>query len=256
LLGFYKDDNEGAAKPSQTGDQKFDRGKGVISEKWSNSDSREFELEGEEFDNLISYISNTENNQSPFESKNTKSFPHNEEFDKHEDAKQKSRRRKERGNAYKKDKKNKLENDSKTVYKCRTGDKIIIYEAKNKPETVKSDTINKVQAPLTAQTELVSQVLQTPPKNNHGNFPFNSSNEAKPRKGKPLSLKSPSLDTDVVKIAKVKMFTKEFFDKKFEKDIFDHVANLTEESNKVMPYRILAHSRIDYVIKQMFTGRI
>jgi len=80
------------------------------------------------------------------------------------------------------------------------------------------------------------------------------SSAQKPTKGKALSLKSPCLDMNVIKNTKMKDLAKQYFDKKLEKDIFEHVARLTEKSNDMMPYRMMAHSRIDYCLKRIFSG--
>ena len=71
-------------------------------------------------------------------------------------------------------------------------------------------------------------------------------------RGHPLSIASPSLDFDMIRISKAKDFANEFFNKKFETDIYKHVANLTEEANKMMDYRILAYKRLDYCIASLF----
>jgi len=72
----------------------------------------------------------------------------------------------------------------------------------------------------------------------------------------PLSLTSPSLDLETIRIAKTKEFAHEFFDKKFESDIYKHVVKLTDEANKMMVYRILAYNRLDYCIKHIFPSNV
>jgi len=86
----------------------------------------------------------------------------------------------------------------------------------------------------------------------------NEKHEAHHKNHKPhhqLSLKSPSLDMETIRIAKTKEFAHEFFDKKFENDIYKHVVKLTDAANKMMVYRILAYNRLDYCIKHMFPSK-
>lgn len=68
----------------------------------------------------------------------------------------------------------------------------------------------------------------------------------------PLSLTSPSLDPETIRIAKVKEYANEFFNKKFKNDLYQHVSGLTEGSNKIMNYRIMAYHRLTYCISKLF----
>lgn len=73
-----------------------------------------------------------------------------------------------------------------------------------------------------------------------------------PKTYHPLSLTSPSLDPETIRIAKVKEYANEFFNKKFKNDLYQHVSGLTEGSNKIMNYRILAYHRLTYCISKLF----
>jgi len=73
-------------------------------------------------------------------------------------------------------------------------------------------------------------------------------------KRKALSVKSACLDMNIVKATKVKDFVKKYCEKKFEEDLNEYVGKITEESNKMMDYRMLVHTRIDYCLKKVFEG--
>ncbi len=99
--------------------------------------------------------------------------------------------------------------------------------------------------------------------NNNNNHHHNHTSHSAPKSGHnnngkgykvyhPLSLTSPSLDPETIRIAKVKEYANEFFNKKFKNDIFKHVSDLTEGSNTIMKYRILAYQRLDYCIAKLF----
>ena len=71
-------------------------------------------------------------------------------------------------------------------------------------------------------------------------------------KGKNLSLASPSIDFEALLVNKMKTLSREFFETKFKKDIYEHVASITEKSNKMMHSRILVYKRIDHCIAKTF----
>ena len=72
----------------------------------------------------------------------------------------------------------------------------------------------------------------------------------------PLSIASPSLNLETIKISRTKEFANQVFNKKLESDIYKHVAGLTEASNKIMDYRILAYRRLDCCISKLFPSNI
>ena len=74
-------------------------------------------------------------------------------------------------------------------------------------------------------------------------------------RGAPLSISSPCIDLETIRIAKAKDFAHDFFNKKLETDIYKHVATLTEEANKMMECRILAYKRLDYCIASLFPSK-
>jgi len=72
-----------------------------------------------------------------------------------------------------------------------------------------------------------------------------------PRTGK-LRLTSQPLDFDAIQLSKAKDLAKEFFDAKFERDIYEHVKVLTEGSNKLIKSRILVYKRIEHCVARTF----
>ena len=113
-----------------------------------------------------------------------------------------------------------------------------------------------------SQTSTSSNVNASENNNHHHNH---HASHSAPKSGQnvkghkvyhPLSLTSPSLDPETIRIAKVKEYANEFFNKKFKNDIFKHVSDLTEGSNTIMKYRILAYQRLDYCIAKLFPSKI
>jgi len=67
-----------------------------------------------------------------------------------------------------------------------------------------------------------------------------------------LSLASPSIDFEAITTAKVKNIVKEYFDNKFTKDIYNHVEQMTNQSNHLTNARILVYKRLDHCIAWTF----
>lgn len=123
----------------------------------------------------------------------------------------------------------------------------VVYEAKNKPEGPKA----KIITPIISKTAPAKSII---PLNNYAPAPVSASTTAEKPKRKALSVKSACLDMNIIKTTKVKEFVKKYCEKKFEEDLNEHVGKITEESNKMMDYRMLVHTRIDYCLKKVFEG--
>lgn len=140
--------------------------------------------------------------------------------------------------------------------KGRKQEKTVVYEAK-KPSN-KDGSVAKVIVPSSTTS---SQSSKSPTKKLISyDLPVTPVAQTKPiassgRTKLKLSVNSPSIDIGIIENTRVKGLAREFFDKKFDKDIFDHVTNLTEEANKMMEYRIASFNRIDYCVKKIFTGK-
>ena len=267
----------------------FEKGKGIVSEGWSNSDSKDLELEEffEDRFSQISYFGTIDTGTPTTGRRENDSFclkDEDEGFIQVLDKKKGVKRWKEsHGNhKYKKDcdhndkpkhEKNKKQ-DYGTVSYSKGKDKntTLTYEVKNKSEknkdTLPKGSVAKIILPVQTKSPLVNQTVgmkQSPyfpplstPSENKAVTASASSNVTQNKlvKGKALSLKSPSLEIGTIKSSKAREIARKYFDKKLERDILDYVAYLTEESNKMMPYRMLVHSRIDYCLKKLFTGKL
>jgi len=153
----------------------------------------------------------------------------------------------------------------RTEYEVKTAK---VYEVKKKPESKKTEAVNSQNTPQSNQNNKkvpllgISNLNETTSqkKSKSGNSPNTSESETSTRssshKSHPLSISSPSIDIDSLKIMKVKHLAEEFFEKKFKKDIYSHVAKVTEDSNKMMAYRILAYKRIEYCLKKIFPSNL
>jgi len=71
-----------------------------------------------------------------------------------------------------------------------------------------------------------------------------------------LSLASPSIDFEAITTAKVKNIVKEYFDNKFTKDIYNHVEQMTNQSNHLTNARILVYKRLDHCIAWTFPSKL
>ena len=71
----------------------------------------------------------------------------------------------------------------------------------------------------------------------------------------PLSLKSPSIDLEVLSNSQIKQNIENLFMKKLENDIVDHVAQLTEDSNKIMQYRVISYKRLECLVENCFSSK-
>ena len=203
----------------------------------------------------------------------------NEGFIKVTDKKNQNKRRKDNGDGYRKkeygyhekpkhDKSKKPGYGSKTYPKAREPTQTITYEAKPKPDTetspIKEVSVARIIVPTPTKTSSSSitpkkLINYSPPVAQPEQSVLNTSppvaaGSTVARKGKALSLKSPSVDPDTIKASKVRGLASEYFGSKLQQDIYEHVADLTDESNKMMGYRILTHTRIDYCLKKIFMG--
>ncbi len=247
--------------------QNLNKTQGIISEKWSNSDSKELETE-DYFEERLSQLSHSVASEASGTPNKKKIEQDNEGYIQVTTKKKpNSRRRKGENDPYnnnknrreyeyeakRQEKPKKSENNSR--YNGKPGTQTIIYEAKNThtakviipantPANITKTPVKNAKAPDATNYPTLAETYQAKP-------PLGSST---PQKRKALSLKSACLDVNVIKNTKMKDLAKQYFDKKLEKDIFEHVAGLTEKSNDMMPYRMMSHSRIDYCLKRIFSG--
>jgi len=241
--------------------------RGIISEKWSNSDSKEQDTE-DYFEERLSQLSHSvasEAGGTP-NKKEAALVNDNEGFIPVTNKKKPHGRRRKDGEKnrreYEYEVKSRQEKPKKSEERSRYNPKgatqTIVYEPKNNSGTA------KVIIPVTNGTPIKSpaKISKAPDSTNYPTLaetyqpkpavPAGSSTQKPQRKA--LSLKSPGLDLNVIKNTKMKEFARQHFEKKLENDIYEHVTRLTEKSNDMMPYRMMAHNRIDYCLKRIFSG--
>ena len=264
--------------------QSFEKVKGIISEGWSNSDSKDLDLDEffEDRFSQISYFGTIETGTPTTSRRENDSFcfkDDDEGFIQVLDKKRGGKKWKEtHGNKHRKDydyydkakyeRSKKQDHGTGSYSKNREKTTTLVYEVKNKADKNKdSATKGSVAKIIVPVQQTKSPLVNSSPKPTPYFPPLSSNSESKPTqtvsssstttkpKGKALSLKSPSLEIGTIKTSTVREIARKYFDKKLEKDIFEHVSSLTEESNKMMPYRMVVHSRIDYCLKKLFTGK-
>ena len=71
----------------------------------------------------------------------------------------------------------------------------------------------------------------------------------------PLSIASPCIDFETIKVTKAKEYGNEIFRKKFEEDIFKYISALTLKANEMTNYRMIAYNRLNKCIADLFPSK-
>jgi len=163
----------------------------------------------------------------------------------------KARRERDRGyDKCKSESKKQQEADKKEKAAYGKGRETVVYEAK-----AKEGTKAKIIVPISSTKTTTKTIINYPTitEITKTNAVVVEATPEKPKR-KPLSLKSASLGFEVEKNIKVKEMVRKYFEKKCETDLNEYVGKITEESNKMMDYRMLIHTRIDYCLTKIFDG--